>query len=263
MIGFIGLGNMATAMIGGMLSKKVVEKADVIGADINQKSRDKVSESFHIQVTDNNLAVARQADILILAIKPQFFEEVILQIKDEVKENVIILSIAAGKTLEWLEQCFEKPIKLTRAMPNTPALIGEGCSGVCKNSNVTDEEMQKILEIMESFGMAQEVPERLMDAVMAVSGSSPAYIFMIIEAMADGAVAAGMPREQAYQFAAQAVRGSAGMVLEMKKHPGELKDMVCSPGGTTIEAVKMLEKNGIRSAIMEGMEACINKSKQL
>ncbi|MDE6925318.1 MAG: pyrroline-5-carboxylate reductase, partial [Acetatifactor sp.] len=148
-------------------------------------------------------------------------------------------------------------------MPNTPALVLEGCTGVCAGEEVPREDLNRVVKLMESFGRASVVPERLMDVVVGVSGSSPAYVFLFIEAMADEAVAAGMPRKQAYEFAAQAVLGSARMVLETGKHPGELKDMVCSPGGTTIQAVKVLEEKGMRAAVMDAMEACIEKSKSM
>ena len=154
-------------------------------------------------------------------------------------------------------------LKFVRCMPNTPALVGEGCTGVCAGEDVEAGELQQIITLLEAFGKAYVVPERLMDVVVGVSGSSPAYVFLFIEAMADEAVAAGMPRRQAYDFAAQAVLGSAKMVLETGKHPGELKDMVCSPGGTTIEAVKVLEEKGFRAAVMDAMEACIEKSSKL
>ena len=148
-------------------------------------------------------------------------------------------------------------------MPNTPALVGEGCTGCCKNEYVTEEDMAKVMKLLKSFGRAIEVPESQMDAVVGISGSAPAYVFMFIEAMADAGVAAGMPRNKAYEFAAQAVTGSAKMVLETGKHPGELKDMVCSPGGTTIQAVKVLEEKNFRGAIIDAVEACIDKSKSL
>jgi len=148
-----------------------------------------------------------------------------------------------------------------RTMPNTPAMVKEGMTGVCRNESVTDEDLAQVMAILESFGKAEVVPEHLLDVVTSVSGSSPAYVFMLIEAMADGAVADGMPRAQAYKFAAQAVLGSAKMVLETGRHPGELKDMVCSPGGTTMEAVRVLEEKGLRSAIIEAEKACVSKSR--
>ena len=174
-----------------------------------------------------------------------------------------MITIAPGKTLSWLEEQFGKRVKIVRTMPNTPALVGEGMTAACVNQYVTEEEKAYALKILNAFGKVELVPEHLIDAVVAVSGSAPAYVFMFIEAMADAAVAEGMPRAQAYEFAAQAVYGSAKMVLETGKHPGELKDMVCSPAGTTIEAVRVLEERGFRSAVMEAMRACANVSRRL
>ncbi|MBF4675588.1 pyrroline-5-carboxylate reductase, partial [Clostridioides difficile] len=184
-------------------------------------------------------------------------------LKELIDANKIIVSIAAGKTIESLESFIGSDKKIVRVMPNTPALVGEGMSALCKNSNVTDEELNMIKALFESFGEAEIVSEYLMDTVTGISGSSPAYVFMFIEAMADAAVLAGMPRQQAYKFASQAVMGSAKMVLETGKHPGELKDMVCSPAGTTIEAVKVLEEEGFRAAVIKSIVACIDKSKDM
>ncbi len=263
-IGFIGLGNMATAMIGGILQEKKVAAGDIIGSAKTEATLNRVKTKFNITTTGNNREVAEQADILFLAVKPVFMTEVIAEIKSVVKEHTLIVSIAAGKTIGYLREAFGRPeCKLIRCMPNTPALVLAGCTGVCADDNVTEEELTQVLTLLRSFGTASVVSERLMDVVVGVSGSSPAYVFMFIEAMADEAVAAGMPRGQAYEFAAQSVLGSAKMVLETGRHPGELKDMVCSPGGTTIQAVKVLEEKGMRAAVMDAMEACIEKSKKL
>jgi pyrroline-5-carboxylate reductase len=263
-VGFIGLGNMASAMIGGMLQKGVVSPEDIIGTAKTAESRRRAAEKYGISVTDTNVAVAEAADILFLAVKPLSFPEVISEIRDSVKPDALIVSIAAGITLNYLKEAFMgNNRKIIRCMPNTPALVMEGCTGVCTGENVTQEETGKVMNLLQSFGMASIVPERLMDVVVGVSGSSPAYVFMFIEAMGDEAVAAGMPRKQAYEFAAQSVLGSAKLVLETGKHPGELKDMVCSPGGTTIQAVKVLEEKGMRAAVMDAMEACIEKSKNM
>lgn len=262
-IGFIGLGNMASAMIGGILKKNLYSPEDLIGADKSEEAVKRAAETFHIHTTTDNIEVAEAADVLILAVKPQFFEGMIAEIKGAVGEDKLVISIAPGKTMEWLMDHFGKEMKLVRCMPNTPALVGEGCTGFCTYSMVTEEEQETARKILESFGKAYPVPENLMDTVVGVSGSSPAYVFMFIEAMADEAVAEGMPRALAYEFAAQAVLGSAKMVLETGKHPGELKDMVCSPAGTTIQAVKVLEEKGFRAAVMDAMEACIEKSKNL
>jgi pyrroline-5-carboxylate reductase len=262
-LGFIGLGNMAQAMIGGILQKGLMGSNEIIGAARTEETCRKVEEKYGIQTRTSNQAVAKEADIIVLAVKPQYLKVVIADIMDSVDDSKIILSIAAGKTINWLANEFEKPMRIIRVMPNTPALVGEGCSAVCRNDLVQDDDFHFVMELLESFGKAYTVPESLMDVVVGVSGSSPAYVFLFIEAMADAAVAGGMPRKQAYEFAAQSVLGSAKMVLETGKHPGELKDMVCSPAGTTIEAVKVLEECGFRGTVMDAVAACIEKSKNL
>ena len=262
-LGFIGLGNMAKAMIGGILHKGLMGPNEIIGTSLTEQTRQNVSDQYGIQVRNANEAVAREADIIILAVKPQYLKVVIADIMDSVDENKVIVSIAAGKTIAWIAGEFEKKVRIIRVMPNTPALVGEGCSAVCRNEMVSDDDYHFVMELLESFGKAVTVSESLMDVVVGVSGSSPAYVFMFIEAMADAAVAGGMQRKQAYEFAAQSVLGSARMVLETGKHPGELKDMVCSPAGTTIEAVRVLEEEGFRAAVINAVSACIDKSKNL
>ena len=262
-IGFIGLGNMAKAMIGGILAKGLMGPNEIIGTAATEETRLKVSNKYGIQVRSSNAAVAQEADIIFLAVKPQYLKVVIADIMDSVDENKVIVSIAAGKTINWLAKEFEKPVKIIRVMPNTPALVLEGCSAVCRNDLVTDNDFHFVIELLESFGKAYTVPESMMDVVVGISGSSPAYVFLFIEAMADAAVAGGMPRKQAYEFAAQSVLGSAKMVLETGKHPGELKDMVCSPAGTTIEAVHVLEKERFRGTVMDAVQACIEKSRNI
>lgn len=262
-LGFIGCGNMASAMMKGIISNGIIGIKDIIGADVFAPSREKVQHTLGISVTESNTEVVKWADAFVLSIKPQFYEKVIAEIKNSVKENQIVITLAPGKTLAWLEEQFGKPVKIIRTMPNTPAMVLEGMTAACPNQYVTDEELESVCNILRGFGEVEVVPEKMIDAVVAVSGSSPAYVFMMIEAMADAAVAEGMPRAQAYKFAAKAVMGSAKMVLETGKQPGELKDMVCSPGGTTIEAVKVLEATGFRSSLMEAMEACAEKSRNL
>lgn len=262
-ITFIGCGNMATAMISGILSSGLATPDKIIATDISFQSRTALEAQYGISTTCNNAEAVKEADIVFLAVKPFVLETVISEIKDYVSENTLIVSIAAGKTIASLESMFQKKIKLVRAMPNTPALVGEGMSGLCHNSYVSQEEMEQVISLFQSFGNCQVVPESLMDTVVGISGSSPAYVFLFLEAMADAAVSDGMPRAQAYQFAAQSVLGAAKMVLETKQHPGVLKDAVCSPGGTTIEAVSILEKEGFRSAVIQAQRACVQKSKEL
>ena len=261
-IGFIGCGNMGGAIMKGILAKNIAKPNEVIASD-KGKSVEEIQHEFGVFAVETNIEVTKKSDVLILAIKPQYYEEVIKEIKNEVRENQIIISIAPGKTLEWLEYTFGKEVKLIRVMPNTPALVGEGMMAICPGESITDEEKKTVLEILGSCGRTEIVPESLMDVVVSVSGSSPAYVFMFIEAMADAAVADGMPRSMAYEFAAQSVIGSAKLLLETGKHPGELKDMVCSPAGTTIEAVRVLEEKGFRSSVIEAMKACTRKAKGL
>ena len=262
-LGFIGTGNMAGAIMGGIIRNEIFKPEEIIGADISKESRSKVQSAYGINVTEDNKKAASESEVLVLSVKPQYYAETIKEIKDCVREDQLIITIAPGKTLKWLEEQFEKKVKIVRAMPNTPALVGEGMTAACANDAVTEEEKEYALKILRSFGKVEIVAENMIDAVVAVSGSAPAYVFMFIEAMADAAVLGGMPRAQAYKFAAQAVMGSAKMVLETGKHPGELKDMVCSPGGTTIQAVKVLEEKGMRAAVMDAMDACIEKSKSM
>ena len=262
-LGFIGTGNMASAIMGGIIKNQIIPANEIIGADVMEAGRKRVKEQFGIQVTADNHEVVRNSDVVILSVKPQFYADVIAEIKDDVREDQIIITIAPGKTLAWLKEQFGKNVKIVRTMPNTPALVGEGMTAACPNEYMTKEEITYVLTLLESFGRVEIIPECLMDTVVSVSGSSPAYVFMFIEAMADAAVSGGMPRAQAYQFAAQAVLGSAKMVLETGKHPGELKDMVCSPAGTTIEAVRVLEEKGFRSSVIEAMKTCEEISKNM
>ncbi|MGN1378353.1 MAG: pyrroline-5-carboxylate reductase [Dorea sp.] len=262
-LGFIGTGNMASAIMGGIIKNQVVPAEEIIGADLFAPGRERVKEQFGIHVTDSNKEVVEKAEVIVLSVKPQFYASVIAEIKDDVRENQIIITIAPGKTLAWLGEQFGKAVKIVRTMPNTPAMVGEGMTAACPNEYMKEDEITYVKTLLESFSRVEIIPERLMDVVVSVSGSSPAYVFMMIEAMADAAVSGGMPRPQAYQFAAQAVLGSAKMVLDTGKHPGELKDMVCSPAGTTIEAVRTLEELGFRSAIIEAMKVCEEISKNM
>lgn len=262
-IGFIGCGKMAQAIIGGLLKSKLYQPDHIVASARTEQTVEQVATKFAIQAGIHNGEVAKQADILILAVKPDLHGAVIEEIKGYVKENAVIITIAAGITLNFLECAFKKRIKAVRVMPNTPSLVGEGMSAICANDLVESDELQEVIRLFESFGQAEVLTEQLMDAVPAVSGSSPAYVYMFIEALADGAVQQGIPRDQAYKLAAQAVLGAAKMVLETGKHPGELKDNVCTPGGATIEAVTTLEKQGFRAAVVSAMEACTKKSKVL
>lgn len=262
-IGFIGCGNMGQAMLAGMLDSGKVKADQFIVSDKTLEARVNLKKKYGVYVAETNTEVAMISDVIFIAVKPQYYEEVISEIKQSVWSEKIVVSIAPGKTLAWLEEKMEKPAKIIRTMPNTPAMVKEGMMGICPNEHVTEEELQMVSNLCTTFAKVEVVTEPLLDVVTAVSGSSPAYVFMFIEAMADAAVEGGMPRKQAYTFAAQAVLGSAKMVLETGMHPGELKDMVCSPGGTTIQAVRVLEEQGMRAAVMDAMKTCLDKSRNM
>lgn len=258
-LGFIGCGNMAGAMMGGIIKNNIFKAEDVYGSDVFEPSRERVKNMYGIHVSDNNVDVVDAVDVLVLAVKPQYYESVITQIKDHVRADQLIITIAPGKTLSWLAEKFGKDVKIVRTMPNTPALVGEGMTGATPNEFVTEAELKYVCEILSGFSKVEVISEKLMDTVVAVSGSSPAYVFMFMEALADSAVKCGLPRKDAYEFVAQTVLGSAKLMLETGKHPGELKDMVCSPAGTTIAGVEELEKNGFRKAIFAATDACFDK----
>ena len=258
MLGFVGCGNMAQAMLKGILAKGLYKADEIIVSRRTKEALDALHEELGVQTTTDNKEVAEKADVLVLAIKPYQFADVIPEIAPVCKENALVISIAAGQTIANIEKLFGKTMKIVRTMPNTPALVLAGATGMCFHPSVSKEERKTAITIFESFGVVAEVSENMIDTVIGVSGSSPAYVFMFIEAMADG-----MPRVMAYDLAAQTVYGSAKMVLETGKHPGELKDMVCSPAGTTIEAVRVLEEKGLRSAVIEGQMACVKKAREL
>ncbi|PZG37181.1 pyrroline-5-carboxylate reductase [Listeria ivanovii] len=263
-IGFIGAGNMGTAMIRGLAKTDFIDRKNLFVCGRNIEKLQPLETEFKgIQLTTNVKKLAEAVDIIILSVKPYTISEVLTNIKDKLTPEKIIISVAAGITIADLEKQTIPETKIIRVMPNTPALVGEGMSSISPNTSVTAEETAIVSKIFTSFGQAEVVPESLMDAVVGVSGSSPAYVYMFIEALADGAVLNGLPRDKAYKFAAQAVLGSAKMVLETGEHPGKLKDMVTSPGGTTIEAVKSLEDNGFRSAVINAVQAAASKNSSM
>lgn len=262
-IGFIGAGNMAGAIIGGIVKSGLVKAENITATAKTMTNLKNLEKEYKINITLDAREVAINSDILFMSVKPNIFDGVLENLTDLIDNKKIVVSIAAGKSINQIENIIGSDKKIIRTMPNTPALVNEGMTAICPNKNIDEDELKIVKSIFDSFGKSEVIAEYLIDAVIGVSGSSPAYVFMFIEAMADAAVIAGMPRKQAYNFAAQAVLGSAKMVLESGKHPGELKDMVCSPGGTTIEAVKVLENEGLRSAVINGTMACIEKSKSM
>ncbi|EDH7138021.1 pyrroline-5-carboxylate reductase [Salmonella enterica subsp. enterica serovar Enteritidis] len=262
-IGFIGCGNMGKAILGGLIASGQVLPGQIW---VYTPSPDKVAalhDQYGINAAQSAQEVAQVADIVFGAVKPGIMVKVLSEISSSLNKDSLVVSIAAGVTLDQLARALGHDRKIIRAMPNTPSLVNAGMTSVTPNALVTPEDTADVLNIFRCFGEAEVIAEPMIHPVVGVSGSSPAYVFMFIEAMADAAVLGGMPRAQAYKFAAQAVMGSAKMVLETGKHPGELKDMVCSPGGTTIEAVRVLEEHGFRAAVIEAMTKCMEKSEAI
>lgn len=262
-VGFIGCGNMGSSMVGGLIKSGFLKAEDIIVSTKTEDSSKKLADEFKITTTLDSKLVARESKTLILAVKPHMYKSIIKEIESELTEDKLIITIAAGITIEDMEEWLGDDCKIIRTMPNTPALVGEAMSAVCPNKNVSKEELEYCINIFESFGECEVLEEKYFDGFIAVAGSSPAYVFMFIEAMADGAVKLGIPRAKAYKMAAQSVLGSAKMVLDTGKHPGELKDMVCSPAGTTIDAVVELEKLGLRNSVIQAMDKCAEKSKNM
>lgn len=262
-VGFIGCGNMGSSMVGGLIKSGFLKAEDIIVSTKTEASSKKLSDEFKIATTLDSKVVAKESETIILAVKPYMYKSIIEEIKSELTNDKLIITIAAGITVANMEEWLGDDFKIIRTMPNTPALVGEAMSAVCPNKNVSEEELKYTMNIFESFGECEVLEEKYFDGFIAVAGSSPAYVFMFIEAMADGAVKLGIPRAKAYKMAAQSVLGSAKMVLETGKHPGELKDMVCSPAGTTIDAVVELEKLGFRNSVIQAMDKCAEKSKNM
>lgn len=262
-IGFIGAGNMGYAMINSVSKSNIVSNKDIFVYDIDTKKLSDLKEQTGITISKSEVEVVRNADIVILAVKPNMVKSVLLQCKELFDDNKILVSVAVGVPLKFYKGVIGDDKKIIRTMPNTPAFVGEGMTIMSHENNLSEEELGDVKRVFECFGKVEILDEKLMNEVTAVTGSSPAYVFMFIEAMADAAVLSGIPRNLAYKLAAQSVLGSAKMVLETGKHPGELKDQVCSPAGTTIEAVAALEKNSFRYSIIEAMNECTKKAREI
>ena len=265
MVGFIGVGNMGGALLESMA--KGDESIRFIANDLNKTRLEQLKKNYGIRVADDVNKVVSLSDYIILAVKTQHCDSVLDSIKgvfdSMVSRKKILISIVAGLPISYFKSILGPDAKIIRTMPNTPAMVGEGMTILCYDDLITDEEKEFVKKLFSYAGLVEELNENLMNQVIALTGSSPAYVFMLIEAMADAAVQSGIPRNLSYRLAAQTVLGSAKMVLETGKHPGELKDMVCSPAGTTIEAVAALEREGFRNAIITAMGECTRRAKEI
>ena len=262
-IGFIGYGNMAQAIAKGVVNAGFVKSSDIFITDVDPGKKQLAEEEMGFISTYSAEQIACEADVLILAVKPHQYKEVIHDFKGKMCKNTIVVSIAAGLTINTLESYFDEPVKLVRTMPNTPAMVGVGMTAIMPNLHMEVSDIELIETIFSSFGKAEIVEESLIEAVIVTSGSSPAYVYMMIEAMIQGGMNEGMTRSMATRFASQAVSGAAKMVLETKIAPNDLRGAVCSPNGTTIEAVNYLRDNHFEEIVKSAMKACANRSREM
>ena len=262
-IGFIGAGNMGGAILRGYVP--YAEKAgDILSVYVPTAEKlDRICNETGAEKALNIGDLVRSNDVVIIGVKPNMFEEVLPQIANAYEKNKVVVSMAAGVTIDFIENYLGKDAKIVRIMPNTPAQVGQAMIAVCRNGNVDDETFGDVKVIFDSIGKAEEVDEDLIHCVIGVSGSSPAYTFMYIDALMDAAVKNGMDREKARVFAAQSVLGAAKMVLKTDIDPEQLCINVCSPGGTTIEAVESLKEDGFKESVEKAFQAAVDKSKKM
>ncbi|MBK7998493.1 MAG: pyrroline-5-carboxylate reductase [Verrucomicrobia bacterium] len=262
-LGFLGAGKMASALAKGFIHAGLATGDSIIASDPYEAARASIAKDAGIRTTASNLDVLNASEVIILAVKPDQVSAVLAEAQPHFTGKHLLISIAAGVTLARMESALPAGAKVVRVMPNTPALVGASASGFALGKAAGAEEAQLVQKLLSAVGTAYQVKESLLDAVTGLSGSGPAYVFLMIEALSDGGVAAGLPRDIATKLAAQTLLGSAKLLLETGQHPGALKDMVTSPGGTTIDGLHELEKGGLRAALINAVRAAAEKSKKL
>jgi pyrroline-5-carboxylate reductase len=262
-IGFLGTGNMAEALIKGLLHAKVVEPGRIIGSDPRKERCDELTQRFQIRTTTSNLEVVRASEIVVLSVKPQILPTVLDEVAKELKPHALVISIAAGTPVAAIEARLPAGTRVVRTMPNTPALVGAGATAIAGGGHATPADLDAAKRIFDAVGKTVVLDEEQLDAVTGLSGSGPAYVFLIIEALSDAGVKMGLSRYNAQALAAQTVLGSAKLLLETNEHPGRLKDMVTSPGGTAIAGIATLEAGGLRTTLINAVEAATRRSKEL
>jgi pyrroline-5-carboxylate reductase len=262
-IAFLGAGNMAEALVKGLLRAHVATPSEIICTDRRTERGPELTHKYGIRFQKDNLAAVREAGIVVLSVKPQAMNKLLEEIKPGLDQTKLVISIAAGVPIEAIERKVGHGIRIIRTMPNTPALVGAGATALAAGEHATEADLAQARALFEAVGLAVVVDEPLLDAVTGLSGSGPAYIFLIIEALADGGVKAGLARDQAQELAAQTVLGSAKLLIETGEHPGRLKDQVTSPGGTAIAGLHTLEAGGLRTTLMDAVEAATFRSREL
>jgi pyrroline-5-carboxylate reductase len=262
-VGFVGAGQMATALAKGFLAATTVSPESIVAHDVVAGTSEQFQRATGGKVLQSNVEVAKAADVVFLAVKPQQMSQVMDDLRNGLRPDHLIVSIAAGVSLKTLGGGLGTGCRIIRVMPNTPCLVGCGASAFSRGPLATDHDAQLVQRLLSNVGTAVEVPEKLLDAVTGLSGSGPAYVYQIIEALSDGGVRMGLPRDTATRLAAQTVLGAAQMVLSTGQHPGALKDAVTSPGGTTIAGLHALERGGLRGTLMDAVEAATERARQL
>lgn len=262
-IGFLGAGRMATALASGLVGAKFAEAKQIVAADVSAAAREQFARRTQAEAIADNQAVVERSGIIVLAVKPQLVAEVLNGVGPRLTGEHLLISIAAGTTITTLQKLCGGWCRIVRVMPNTPCLVSAGASAYARGPSATPEDGALVQRMLATVGRAWEVSEKLLDAVTGLSGSGPAYAFQIIEALSDGGVRMGLPRDVATQLAAQTLLGASRMVLETGEHPGSLKDAVTSPGGTTIAGLHALERGGLRAALIDAVEAATLRSQEL
>lgn len=262
-IAFLGGGNMSDALIAGLLQAGAAKAEQLIATDVLPARRDHLKRRYHIKTTSKNQEAARLANILVLSVEPQVLDEVLEEVRSVVSPDCLVLSVAAGYPIARVASRLKTVTRIVRAMPNTPSTVREAVTALAFSQGLSDEDQHTARAVFESVGKVVVIEERLMDAVTGLSGSGPAYVYVMIEALADGGVKMGLPRQVAELLAAQTVLGAARMLIESGEPPGRLKDRVASPGGTTIAGLYQLEKGRLRAALMAAVEAAAKRSAEL
>ncbi len=263
-IAIIGTGNMGEALVSGLIGSGSSKPKNIICSDVRKEKLDKIKSRYKVRTTTSNLKAVSEADIIIYAVKPQLMASVLIETGSKLDMSKLVISIAAGVPLAAMESCISKDLRLIRVMPNIAAFVKEAASAIAAGAHATKEDVSLAMEIFSSIGKCIFLKENyLMDAITGLSGSGPAYIFLIVDALADAGVKMGLSRQDSLLLAAQTVLGAAKLLIETQEHPGQLKDKVTSPGGTAIAGLATLESGGLRTTLINAVEAATNRSKEL
>jgi pyrroline-5-carboxylate reductase len=262
-LAFLGAGNMAEALIKGLLRAEVAAPDEILCTDRRTERGEELTARYAVRFTTSNPAAAREADVIVLSVKPQVMNHLLEEISPALDESKLVISIAAGVPIEAIERKVGHGVRIVRTMPNTPALVGAGATAMSAGRHATEDDLKQAKALFDAVGKSVVVDEPLLDAVTGLSGSGPAYVFLVIEALSDAGVKVGLPRYTAQELAAQTVLGSAKLLIETGEHPGRLKDQVTSPGGTAIAGLHTLEAGGLRTTLMDAVEAATHRSREL